>query len=1038
MHGEAVMQVVAHNVAAMFTENQLKINTGKTSKSVEKLSSGYRINRAADDAAGLSISEKMRRMIRGLDRGRQNTEEGIAWVQIADGAMNESMEMLQRMNELAVQAANGTNSDSDREAINNEIENLKTELNRVSETTKYNDQNIFLDYFCTMEVEGDLNDMQIFNASYDDSTGEVTYGGFVYNGQRVSWDTVSQDMVEIVDGKQVFHGGDYTFYDYFTKSRLNFHCEEGAEVPTLTREISISAEKDGIRIDGVLHSWNELKDENGISCSEGTAHGGEWSIEYAGAKISFMVGADTRSLSEMAKVINSTRTGSVTYRWTQNVTGKENEQAVDADCAQNLRMTNALSQLLNTPGDYAFTVRAGEYTDAATGNTSRGVWLSDGAGNAIDGSFKSWADLKIYSWDSGFSINDEIVYEYNDNDGVNDTNVSFKFSLSDITSEDSVIDGLDGMQIRGSKIVTDYSTKESYNGNASGNVMAYNISTSIPVSFDDEKALGRDFDQKTYDVVPDTPVVYDSATSTVSWTASNAGNDVIQLTGSTSAIEQKMEQNVLKYLNSALATKIQNALAGAADMPPRTLDDVLGTDKITTAGYMDDSVTLDVSMEKSQSGSYGSTYHTAFIDFSGLGTSFNLGDLLETGFDTTCATCTNHYSVKFVNNPGDMTTSSGYQYTLTSEGQNYLLEINLNSLAGRVSTGEDLASAIVEIVSNKGASSKGALDFHFTQYAADGATLYVFDDRPEINEKKATFYTKPYESDSTGSYSVKMRDSTGRSAKLDFDYNFKDAADDITVSLKEDASGNYLQLWDLATGKPSGTYISKAEANGRAVVGQNGLVTLYSATTPSGEQAYSLDIAYASGAADIADAAHSYTQKAIDEMLGNVSLALTADDYTNLVLGGDENPNVAVRTTFESSLDIEYTDKGLRIQNSAEFGDEIFIPRVAINSYILGVSNANVLTEENATKMIDRVTKGISILSKMRSLYGAYQNRLEHTYSGNSNTQENMEAAESRIRDTDMAKEMVDYSANNILVQAGNAFLTQAMQNPQGVLQLLS
>ena len=131
--------VVQHNLQAMNANRMLNITTGTQSKSAEKLSSGYRINRAADDAAGLSISEKMRKQIRGLDQASANAQDGISSVQTAEGALGEVHDMLQRMNELAVQAANGTNSTSDRTAIQNEIKQLTTEIDRVAETTKFNE-----------------------------------------------------------------------------------------------------------------------------------------------------------------------------------------------------------------------------------------------------------------------------------------------------------------------------------------------------------------------------------------------------------------------------------------------------------------------------------------------------------------------------------------------------------------------------------------------------------------------------------------------------------------------------------------------------------------------------------------------------------------------------------------------------------------------------------------------------------------------------------------------------------------------------------
>ena len=131
--------VVQHNLRAMNSNRMLGITQGSLNKSTEKLSSGYKVNRAADDAAGLSISEKMRKQIRGLTQASLNAEDGISAVQTAEGALTEVHDMLQRMNELAVKAANGTNSTSDRQTIQDEVDQLLTEIDRVAETTKFNE-----------------------------------------------------------------------------------------------------------------------------------------------------------------------------------------------------------------------------------------------------------------------------------------------------------------------------------------------------------------------------------------------------------------------------------------------------------------------------------------------------------------------------------------------------------------------------------------------------------------------------------------------------------------------------------------------------------------------------------------------------------------------------------------------------------------------------------------------------------------------------------------------------------------------------------
>ena len=136
---EEYIMVVQHNLTAMNSNRMLGLTTASQAKSTEKLSSGYKINRAADDAAGLSISEKMRKQIRGLTQASANAQDGISAVQTAEGALTEVHDMLQRMNELAVKASNGTMSENDRSYVQNEIDQLVTEIDRVSETTKFNE-----------------------------------------------------------------------------------------------------------------------------------------------------------------------------------------------------------------------------------------------------------------------------------------------------------------------------------------------------------------------------------------------------------------------------------------------------------------------------------------------------------------------------------------------------------------------------------------------------------------------------------------------------------------------------------------------------------------------------------------------------------------------------------------------------------------------------------------------------------------------------------------------------------------------------------
>ncbi|PFA67365.1 flagellin [Bacillus sp. AFS015802] len=157
---------INHNIAALNTYRQLNSASGAQSKSMEKLSSGLRINRAGDDAAGLAISEKMRGQIRGLDQAARNAQDGISMIQTAEGALNETHSILQRMRELSVQSSNDTNTLDDRKEIQKEVEQLKSEINRISDTTEFNTQKLLNG---SLGAQGTSADTSVVNV--DSATG---------------------------------------------------------------------------------------------------------------------------------------------------------------------------------------------------------------------------------------------------------------------------------------------------------------------------------------------------------------------------------------------------------------------------------------------------------------------------------------------------------------------------------------------------------------------------------------------------------------------------------------------------------------------------------------------------------------------------------------------------------------------------------------------------------------------------------------------------------------------------------------------------
>ena len=164
---------VQHNMAAMNTNRQLGINVSSQAKSTEKLSSGYRINRAGDDAAGLSISEKMRAQIRGLNQASTNAQDGISLIQTAEGALNETHSILQRMSELATQAANDTNVTADRDAIKKEIDALVSEITRISNETEFNEMKLLSGEFTDKKLQVGANEGQTIEFKIDDMSAKA-------------------------------------------------------------------------------------------------------------------------------------------------------------------------------------------------------------------------------------------------------------------------------------------------------------------------------------------------------------------------------------------------------------------------------------------------------------------------------------------------------------------------------------------------------------------------------------------------------------------------------------------------------------------------------------------------------------------------------------------------------------------------------------------------------------------------------------------------------------------------------------------------
>ncbi len=241
--------IIQHNMPLLNAQNKYKVNTGNKAKSTEKLSSGYRINKAADDAAGLTISEKMRRQIRGLDKGTQNGQDGISWVQTGDGALNEVHDILHRMKELTVQSLNDTNTDEDRAALQAEMDALQSEIDRITDTTQFNTKNIFADHEPTYyQFEGNVqwnqslrhiitagdNDL-VIQYTPDDTSGTKTVSITVPAGEYTT-----QELTDEIEDALIASGAseEGIVVEYTNDGTFNIGVEGGQKVEEITGELA--------------------------------------------------------------------------------------------------------------------------------------------------------------------------------------------------------------------------------------------------------------------------------------------------------------------------------------------------------------------------------------------------------------------------------------------------------------------------------------------------------------------------------------------------------------------------------------------------------------------------------------------------------------------------------------------------------------------------------------------------------------------------------------------------------------------------------
>ncbi len=563
--------VIKHNLSAMFATRQTGLSRGVLQTTSERLSSGYQINRSADDAAGLAISEEMRKQIRGLNRGAKNINEGIDYCKTADGALAEMQDILQRMNELAIQAANGVNSDDDRSYISDEIDQLKDELERICTTTKYNEDYIFKtsesysEYYnppYTLKFSGYLDDIYIYNDSYDETTKTATYGGIAYNGVRYAWSSISSTMYNA--DTNTFNSGTYTL-QADDGTWLTFTCTDGAEPPKVSCEFTMSASSSGISINGETIPWSEVYDESGEAIDLDYIEEKEYHFTYHGVTVCFTPEAD-EDFDTMVSRLSTSWTSS--YRLSYEDTalyGNFSKTTVE------FTSNDQVKEYLTSTTSYSslYTIRASE----------QGIWLECNS-TTVSGSLMTWAQLGIDNWgDQSDDIWEDKTYTYSYTQ-TGGNNIKFSFQLINETSMDSVIDALDGVVLDVSSVsMKTHATATTTS--SSSNVLSAGITTqSINTTLAEEYGLGRDY-STTSDTFATSTISYSNGTISLVFENTIDGvTTTVSYSAASSTVESEIAasmQSSLAYLNVILA----RSKAGATDVTNLDLASVVGADNIT-------------------------------------------------------------------------------------------------------------------------------------------------------------------------------------------------------------------------------------------------------------------------------------------------------------------------------------------------------------------------------------------------------------------------------------------------------------------------
>ncbi|MGN0438309.1 MAG: flagellin [Lachnospiraceae bacterium] len=976
------MNVIAHNMMAANANRQFNINVKKRAKSNEKLSSGYRINRSADDAAGLSISEKMRNQIRNLRQATDNIEDGISLIHTAEGVFNETHQILHRMEELSVQAANDTYSEDDRASIDAEIQQLKEEISDSFFRAQFNGKYLFCEPYLP-EVWGTCDDYQLFNDF--GATGVNGYGGISINNIRYTW----QEMGVSFDSQGCFANNHvFKHTDAVTGEMIEFEFPKGSEPTDARRIYKWKAENGGISINGIpAVKWEDV---NGLDPANPSP--GVLSFDYRGMHIKFK--SDAYSMNDLEHGING-KWFNTEVHWVGMYTTDFVEKAVDIlHDAQSIRVTEG--EHMDGRGIYKNDIQdvADFYTLYVDEN---GVQLRDKANHGHDhnttgdkhtfikwedfhngttvkpnDSWKVETDYPIVDWGENndnsigtITFDHDAIYHYKDEY----TGIEFDFRLADEASYEKVHAG---MELSLGTIKTDmrYSTYTDSELMGFVDTLTNPITkktledcfelkvNSSNISYENMLKTGRNFDVKNYDFLDEVTVNNKRDTLT---------NEVI-------SYEYVYKMNNLPELKTTIDAAKLNEMMRKVEYGTQRLNIDLTADPELSinATYKVDNFQTIVSVNRNRK--YGlEAVESADLERIGLTTYMKEMDvILEKVFDNDNISNTGIFTEDEKNILRDYMEDindicKGDVLSKITEQKVYD-KITISDQEGYTDTNQSINQ------SNK----DGNIDYK--QHLTDRRTYFT-----DANSQLNAIVDKIKDMQSIVS-------SKGVNPDLDeLSSRFVDCIDytNLVSGLYNDAKNNL-------------------EADEENELTYNEELTIYRRNVlPVFEKSE----------------------------LNMHTNSFVYVDVTNV--NENAKDNFSIHSVYDYQYDNCPPKRQCIIQSGANATEDTTIEWQQMNLTRLGLGGARCTTREEAVSTIARVQKALHIVNENRSNFGAIENRLEYELNNNLNYGENLEASESNIRDTDMAKEMSENAKHNLLIQASQAMLTQANQTNQYVLNLL-